>query len=363
MKFLFVAFAAVFTFCSTLFANEVIHFDSVFDLYEPQFRPIRNWDCLRSYYNSMLFQKHASSAKVYFNGLELTATDALRIVHQREPVNIAMGQKGYDKAKLKELFGHTVSAYNDPTAKKEDGSRFCDAPNTITVYSETLLWKDPGHKSPVVEIACLSLAAPALDTKSQPHYDYYVQEGVLHKKRYKKEMQTLVKMILSALLDNKMSAFSSTGIRRLVVPLFGQGAFLATLSQSQKLVAKTIFFEVIRDAFVAQKNVLQSVQVVISTYGGSENDAVCQYIIDPLTTNGIDANLINGDILKTAQEHDLIINAWDPHSAPGNGNDGDSSFDGAMGKGSGITLTQLPWLNPYLYEAERYISVTDFGAF
>ncbi|MFV0339736.1 MAG: hypothetical protein ACK5MA_03770, partial [Parachlamydiaceae bacterium] len=63
-------------------------------------------------------------------------------------------------------------------------------------------------------------------------------------------------------------------------------------------------------------------------------------------------NMIIGDIVDTAQEGDLIVNAWDPHSAPGNGNDGDRSFDGAMGRGSGILATQTSWLNPTLKSKE-----------
>ena len=68
-------------------------------------------------------------------------------------------------------------------------------------------------------------------------------------------------------------------------------------------------------------------------------------------------HMIIGDIVQTAREGDLIVNAWDPHSAPGNGNDADHSFDGAMGRGSGILLTQTAWLNETLSKPESAIAV------
>ena len=52
---------------------------------------------------------------------------------------------------------------------------------------------------------------------------------------------------------------------------------------------------------------------------------------------------------------DFVINAWDPHSAPGNGNDGDPSFDGHIGRSTGILVTQLPWFNQYLNDPSHYI--------
>jgi hypothetical protein len=67
--------------------------------------------------------------------------------------------------------------------------------------------------------------------------------------------------------------------------------------------------------------------------------------------------MIIGDIIETAHEGDLIINAWDPHSAPGNGNDADGSFDGSMGKGSGILLTQTSWLNKTLRSTSSLVAI------
>jgi hypothetical protein len=63
---------------------------------------------------------------------------------------------------------------------------------------------------------------------------------------------------------------------------------------------------------------------------------------------------IVGDIKVQAEAGDLIINAWDPHSAPGNGNDGDASFDGHLGRASSILLTQSVWFNPAMRRKENY---------
>ncbi len=44
----------------------------------------------------------------------------------------------------------------------------------------------------------------------------------------------------------------------------------------------------------------------------------------------------------------LFVNAWDPHSLPGNGNAGDISLDGYVGRSSAVHLYGWGVSNPYL---------------
>lgn len=66
--------------------------------------------------------------------------------------------------------------------------------------------------------------------------------------------------------------------------------------------------------------------------------------------------MIIGDIVRPPRK-DFIVNAWDPHSAPGNGNDADHSFDGAMGRSTGILLTQTSWLNDTLKDKNSLVGL------
>lgn len=313
----------------------------VLDTYNPKFKPRANQENLLDYSISEDFKRHAKTARIYYNSNQLAESDALRIVFQREPTNIAMGANQYNEENLEKLFGYKKGVYNDLSAIKADGSSFKDLPNSATIYSETYLWDPPGGKNKK-EIACLSLSAPALDSSSQPHYEYYMKAGSLDSEKYEQEMKFLFKSIEKTVRDNKDSAFNGKGIKRLVLTRFGQGAFLGALSNQDREIARNaykqqmaIFLERIKDT---------GLEVVMSEYSDPGSDIWHD-------------NMIIGDIINTAQENDLIINAWDPNSAPGNGNDADRSFDGAMGKGSGILLTQTSWLNMILKSLDSLVAV------
>lgn len=318
-----------------------VELSDVLNTYNERFKPQANQQNLQEYSRSEDYRRHATTARIYFNSSQLSELDALRIVFQREPTNIFMGRSQYDETKLKELFGYKKGIYNDLNAKKSDGSSFRDLPNSATVYSETYLWSPPGGKDKK-EIACLSLPAPALDTYLQPHYAYYMEKGSLETEKYENEIGFLFKTIEKVVRDNKDSAFNGQGIKRVVLSKFGQSAFLEALSNNDQKIAHqsykrqmSIFLENIQDT---------GLKIVMSEYK------------DPLSDVWHDQMII-GDIINTAEERDLIINAWDPHSAPGNGNDADPSFDGAMGKASGILLTQTSWLNETLRSSDALVAV------
>lgn len=313
-------------------------FSTVMEAYHPHFRPKMNGTNLETYFNSEDYTRHAATAKVYYHAKELSCPDALRVVFQREPTNIAMGGNQYNQSKLKELFGYSVGVFKDEEAYKTDGTPFKQHPNTVSIYSETYLWDPPGgaHKK---EVAVLSLPAPALDSVLQPHYNYYTVDGKLDADRYGNEMEMLFRMVERVLVDNKDTAFNGRGIKRLVLSKFGQGAFLHALKPSDREIANQVFRKHLSQ-FV-ERNKIPGLEIVLNDYS-------------PIGEPWLE-HVVVGDIVRTALEGDLIVNAWDPHSAPGNGNDADHSFDGALGKSTAILLTQTAWLNPVLKDPASYI--------
>ena len=318
-----------------------LELSEILGVYDPTFIPRVNLVNLLDYSQSEDFKRHAETARIYYNSNQLAEEDALRIVFQREPTNIAMGANQYNEENLERLLGYRKGVYNDINARKKNGASFNELPNTIAVYSETYLWNPPGGKSRI-EVACLSLPAPALDSAEQPHYSYYMKKDKLDKNRYEQEIEFLFNSVERALRDNKDFAFDGKGIKRLVLSKFGQGAFLEALSTHDQETAHTIY----RNQLAIFLNNTQDidVEIVMSEFSHTYDD------------NWHDSMII-GDILKTAKEHDLIINAWDPHSAPGNGNDVDHSFDGAMGKGTAILLTQTSWLNKHLRSQNALVPI------
>lgn len=304
----------------------------VLSAYLPHFRQRANAENLQEYSKSEDYQRHAKTARIYYNSSQLAEEDALQIIFQREPTNISMGANQYNKEALAKLFNYECGVYNDVSARKKNNFLFSDLPNSAAVYSETYLWNPPGGKTKK-EIACLSLPAPALDSVDQPHYKYYMKTGQLDAKKYEQEMAFLFRCIEGAVRDNKDNAFGKKGINRIVLSRFGQGVFLNALSLSDRKVAY--------DAYKKQMHLF------IDRIKDTHLECVMSEHSDPGADRWLDKMII-GDIIETTREGDLVINAWDPHSAPGNGNDTDRSFDGAMGKGSGIILTQTSWLNETL---------------
>lgn len=251
-----------------------------------------------------------------------------------------MGKGQYNRQALQALWGYSRGVYNDTDATKMDGSSFKALPNTASVYSETYLWSPPGGAAKK-EIACLSVPAPALDSSKQPHYQYYMKEDRLDERKYDQEMQFLFKTIEHAVRDNKETAFNGAGIKRLVLSRFGQVAFLGKLSQGDRAKANAAYRRQLEQFLTNIEDV--GLEVVMSEYSQP--------------TEAWHQPTIVGDIIDTSEPRDLIINAWDPHSAPGNGNDADRSLDGAMGKSTGIIGTQTSWLNKALRRREALVAI------
>lgn len=309
-----------------------VSLNKVLATYKDKFKPLMNASHLQEYSISKDYRRHAKTARIYYNSRQLVGQDALRVVFQREPTNIAMGLNQYNPKALEKCFGYRKGVYNDPTAKKANGRSFRDLPNSVAVYSETYLWSSPGGRRRK-EVAILSLAAPALDSPTQPNYSYYMSKGRLNVKRYENEESFLFRAIEMAVRENHKSAFGNKGIKRVVLSKFGLGAFIATLCSKDKVNALYAFK---KQAALFQERIADlGLEVVLSS--GDKQSALWK-----------GKTTASDNILISARDQDLIINPWDPHSAPGNGNDGDHSFDGAIGSGSGVLLTQTSWLNPTL---------------
>jgi hypothetical protein len=323
----------------------------LFALYNNGYAPTANRANLEAYIQSQDFVNHASSAKVYFNGSQLAVEDAKAAIYRREPVNIEMEQL-YDKGLLKGFaqqqlgIEYECSAYNDKVLKKANGESFSALPNTVAVYSETFLWSTPGDEGSKKKVACLSLPAPALDTDQQPHYAYYMSSGELNQQHYRQEMAFLASCVVKAAIDNQ----DSFEMRRVIIPRYGQSAFINALSPKDRQLAHQIYYETLSEALNKYAKELADVDVRIIEYvqQSGEGERVKREIEENFRKCGCEVGVIIADILEVAQDGDLIVNAWDPHSMPGNGNDGDRSLDGVMGMGTAIGLTQAPHLNAHL---------------
>jgi hypothetical protein len=94
----------------------------VLSVYKEVFTPRANLENLLGYSESEEYKRHAQTARIYYNSNQFAEEDALKIVFQREPTNIAMGINQYNEKKLEKIFGYRKGIYNDANARKKNGS-------------------------------------------------------------------------------------------------------------------------------------------------------------------------------------------------------------------------------------------------
>lgn len=310
-------------------------------LYNSRYRTNLNFKNLAAYIESPEFVAHQRSTKVYV-GHNLSPDQAKLMANQREPVNIAQG-RGYNLPRAEKLLGYSTSFF-------ETQGRNLDSNAVVSVYSKTFLWDPPGGNIKK-EVAVLSVYAPALDSPQQPRFNHYIdgqpkeENNRLNVAAYRAHMQEVAMTIVQAAIDNKDST------RRVVIPLVGQSAFVSTLSGQGKQQAMQIFVETMAEALKQNAQALQGLPIVISEYSGQKGVQAAQNIA---AISRMPVGSILGDIKTQSREGDLIVNAWDPHSAPGNGNDGDNSFDGQIGRSTGVLLTQTNWFNSQMNDEGAY---------
>jgi hypothetical protein len=104
----------------------------------------------------------------------------------------------------------------------------------------------------------------------------------------------------------------------------------------------------------ANKEHFQGKTIVMNFFSEGERGEVDARFVSQLQGLGITVVAEKGSIEQVLQPRDLVVNSWDPHSVPGNGNDSDRSVDGALGAHTTIGQTQNGYLNPHLFNDHNY---------
>jgi hypothetical protein len=346
-------------------------------IYQSGHRINKNRENLENYVTSDAFKEHQKSVRIY-SAPGIGTKKAIKNATQRDPVNLRSQQRiehGRDgKDVMKALFGYRSNALQEEVDTISESKRNNEPPSfigPISVYSKTYFWNIPGSKSAPKEIGVLSTYAPALDDAGQPYSQHFIQgdikpaNNVLHEKHYREHMEAMASQIVQAAIDN------SPPSGRLILPGIGQGAFTGLLDPNSKLVAQGIFDEEIAKAITANIDKLPSnFKIVVSTFTqpfvGEADDAFEERkkimrrdnsTVNTLIKAGVKTEYADQDIKQTIQAGDLVVNAWDPASAPGNGNDGDPTIDGQLGRSTAILATQTNWLNQEMNNPKNHRNV------
>ena len=249
-----------------------------------------------------------SETKVYYNRHD-TIEDVRAMTMQREPCNIGM-KRLYNEDNMEKIFGWKHGAYKMSTPQKL-------MPN-ISVYCLATVKRPHGN----ILVHVINLVGYAFDTSEQPDYQYF-------SKNPKSELiQRYHEMWLKALAAAK-DLKKAKKINKFRIFNVGGGAFAGPFYEN-------FIFKIFEPAFLPLIDAFYEAGVEIVGYNRItkrfDNVNIPTLLDDP----------------EEDVEHTLYVNAWDPWSLIGNGNQRDRSLDGYWGRNSNMAVLGWYITNPHI---------------
>lgn len=254
------------------------------------------------------------------------------LLNTREPVNIGL-RTHHDIGQLRALFGYDRSGY---TQLFEQLGR---VPPNIAIYTPAMAEVAPNK---LIRIHVISVVGYAFDDPRQPDYRYFASTGQPRREKLLAGMVSIFNRIFRCARD--------TGMRRVILSLFGCDSFATWLPG----FFSNFWLPALKECLHNNPEVVRAFE--IGLMGVTRIGATRRKDFEDLMNSfgarysfwkdvpGIfeDVNGLN------EAETTLFVNAWDPHSAIGNGNKNDPSVDGAFGHN--VVLVAQSWglSNPHL---------------
>jgi hypothetical protein len=277
------------------------------DLYNKGYR-IPNW--VLEDYNTDKFKERAAEALVYAD----TGSDpkvVSLILKEREPVNIAM-KREFDQTEAEKLLKYKVSGYQ----AYYDEIKIL-APN-IAVYTHTAVKvSTPPSNDEFRDVHIIHAVGAALDSKEQPDYKSLGSD----KEKLRNFYERVFAKIFRCAKDKKLDT--------VVMSLVG-GSNFAKLYTSGQGEGKNVFQEEVWiPTFMDVRSEYPDIKV---HFMGLKDGEYAEGFLKEKNYK----NLGHFPRCVSKEPRVLYVNAWDPHSIPGNGNGGDDSLDGHVGRSSAV---------------------------
>ena len=296
--------------------NQIWTIDNFFDFYDPEYRP-PEW-------TKQIFRKYnylAARAKIIVTkGSNL---DIVRLlITEREPTNID-GQKFYDKIKLESSFGYRYSYY------QHYWKEYLELAPNFGVYTETIA----RIKDIYYGVHIYNAIGYAFDSQSQPDYLFLVENNFREEDILNRYKQLIANIYYFAITHK---------FERIIMSLVGCVSF-AKLYPGGKRAFQALWLRAFFDVY---KNFNEK---IITQFMGARSQ---KKTWDILQENNFEDIGLYPDCIQQVSDlrSTLFVNAWDPHSVPGNGNKGDNSLDGYIGRCTAIQLFGWGESNPSLLE-------------
>lgn len=236
------------------------------------------------------------SVKVFYHGSD-NLQDVKRLLVEREPCNIGMKRLYYNK-NLQSEFGYEEGAYRLSTPEKL-------MPN-LAIYMRATVKLEKGLE----KVHVINLIGAAFDHPYQPDFIYFREKPLEAVIAFYTRMWRLA-----------FEGLCASGCKNLQIYNVGGGAFAGRYSAR----FTTDIFE---PAILPLLPLFEKYGKRIFGYDWS--------------THQFKGGLIPGCLAASDLESTLFVNAWDPWSLIGNGNERDNSLDGCWGRVSNMAV--LGWL-------------------
>jgi hypothetical protein len=263
-------------------------------------------------------------------------TEVEQVARQREPVNIAM-DKYYSTP-------HFDSGYTELYKNKQKlGPNFA-------LYMLAKIKKGENY----VLAHVINSIGFAFDSPNQPDQQYFLTNFETKKIEFEKALLDMFRLIFACAKTKNLakicfcyiggSAFSNcfpNGNNR----KFPAGS-LEYMPYFMKAFSEALAEAVLRHHIThisMMGNGIEKTQTIMEQLSAQMNTELNKY-------NAIEYKFEGKipDILTEETQDTLFVNAWDPHSVVGNGNEGDLSIDGFFGRSSDMGFMSHPDINPYV---------------
>ena len=251
------------------------------------------------------------------------------ISERREPVNYKAIRK-YDQGKLDTSFGWRIGGYATHFMKELEL-----APN-IGAYTPSFVNYN-GNTNTKVHI--YNAIGYAFDEVIQPDYTYFMEAMPAKKRRL-----TLIKLYVQV-FKKIYACAQDKKLTTVIMSLVGGNNFAIRYKDDKGEGKKGLQQHVWVPAFIRALNDSKHMGITTCSMGFSS------YINNLLKKHGVDlpdVGLWPNNIDNVNTKTTLFVNAWDPLSVPGNGNEEDDSLDGRFGRLTNIAVNGSPMTNPYI---------------
>ncbi len=267
-----------------------------------------------------LLKRYGSSAFVIAprNAEPQTIID---LVNKRQPVNIATHEY-FDRTRMLRKFGYALSGYSDLWRKTQS------LPPNIGVYTRSPLRPYGKERFKAFDAHIYNAIGYGFDSVDQPDYIELGLDGGFNINHLQDLVGDMIKKVYACA--------SMLPVTTIAMSLVGCGAFSSLFPYSMK-----------DDVFVP---------MFLKANNGMNKGYKVVFLGDEAPP-GFEAIGRVPRCFKSLEDIEsvLFVNAWDPHSIPGNGNANDDSLDGQFGRRTAIGVLGWGLSNPELVNDIRFI--------